>query len=129
MKNKYLDCKTIAAPFGHYSHVVETSAGMRTVHVAGQVGAHPDGSVPNDASEQTKIIFSNIEKVLAEVGMSFSDIVKMNYFVVNEEDLLAIRAVRDTYILAPYPAASLVLVKALGQAEWRLEIECVASAV
>ncbi|NKX16688.1 hypothetical protein HGG75_17870 [Ochrobactrum pseudogrignonense] len=53
----------------------------------------------------------------------------MSYFVVDAEDLPSIRAVRDTAISAPWPAASLVLVKALGRREWKLEVECIAARI
>ena len=36
----------IAAPFGHYDHGVEAVSVSRLLHISGQVGVDPDGSVP-----------------------------------------------------------------------------------
>ncbi|WP_104494151.1 RidA family protein [Paracoccus denitrificans] len=121
------DCKDVAAAFGNYSHGVAIPPSAVTIHLAGQVGVRPDGTIPDDAGEQTRIIFENFRVILESRGFRFSDIVKMNYFVVEADDLPAIRAVRDSLIPAPFPAASLVLVKALGRPEWKLEIECIAA--
>lgn len=123
------DCKDVAAAFGNYAHGVVIPPGATTIHLAGQVGVRPDGSIPNDAGEQTRIIFENFRIILESQGFAFTDIVKMSYFVVEAADLPAIRAVRDTLIPAPYPAASLVLVKALGRPEWKLEVECIAAKI
>lgn len=129
MTIRYFDCDAVAAPFGNYSHAVIVPPGATTVHLAGQVGVRPDGSIPDDPGEQTRIIFENMAKVLEQAGFTFEDIIKMNYFVVDEADLAAIRAVRDSFIQPPYPAASLVLVKALGRSAWRIEIECIAASM
>lgn len=129
MSIRYFDSDKVAPAFGNYSHAVVIPPSATTVHLAGQVGVRPDGSIPDDAGEQTRIIFQNMQAILGELGFAFSDIVKMNYFVVNAEDLPAIRAVRDTLIEGPFPAASLVLVKALGRREWRLEVECTAARI
>ncbi|BCH27936.1 RidA family protein [Mesorhizobium sp. L-8-3] len=129
MSIRYFDSDKVASAFGNYSHAAVVPSGATTVHLAGQVGVRPDGSIPSDAGEQTRVIFQNMQVILDDLGFAFSDIVKMNYFVVDAEDLPAIRAMRDTLIAAPYPAASLVLVKALGRREWRLEVECMAARV
>lgn len=129
MPISYFDSKKIAPSFGRYSHAVKIPPGATTVHLAGQVGVRHDGTIPDGAGEQTQIIFQNINDVLTDLGFVFSDIVKMSYFVVNETDLPSIRAVRDTQLASPFPAASLVLVKALGRPEWRVEIECIAARI
>jgi enamine deaminase RidA (YjgF/YER057c/UK114 family) len=129
MTVRYFNCDAVAAPFGNYSHAVIVPPGASTVHLAGQVGVRADGSIPRDAGEQTRIIFENMSKVLEQARFTFANIIKMNYFVVDEADLMAIRGIRDSFIQPPYPAASLVLVKALGRSEWRVEIECIAAGV
>ncbi|WP_225027248.1 RidA family protein [Xinfangfangia pollutisoli] len=129
MTIRHFNCSDVAAAFGNYSHGVVIPPGATTIQLAGQVGVRPDGSIPEDAGEQTRIIFDNFRALLASQGFGFDDIVKMTYFVVAPEDLPAIRAVRDSVIAAPYPAASLVLVKALGRPEWKLEIDCLAARI
>lgn len=127
MTVRFFDCDTTAAPLGTYSHAVIVPPGAHTVHLAGQVGVRADGSIPPDAGEQTRITFDNMSKVLQQAGFAFTDIIKMTYFVIDEADLPAIRAVRDAILQPPFPAASLMVVKALGRPEWRVEIECIAA--
>ena len=124
---KRIECPAIAAPFGSYSHAVEVPPGARTLHVSGQVGADRNGAVPEDVGAQTALIFENLAHVLAAAGMSLADLVKLTYFVCDAGDLAAIRAVRDRVLPSPYPASSLMVVKALGRPEWKLEIEAFAA--
>lgn len=117
----------IAPPFGPYSHAVAVAPAENVLFVAGQVGVAPDGATPPDAAGQTKLVFDNISRILAAGGMQLQDIVKISFFVCDPGDLPEIRKVRDSLLRPPLPAASLVVVKALGRPEWRLEVECVAA--
>lgn len=123
-----LDVEDIARPAGSYSHAVMVPKDHALLFVAGQVGIAPDGTLPPDAKAQTEVAFENIKRVLAKAGMTVRDIVKISYFVCREQDLADIRDVIKQNLPEPFPAASLVIVKALGRPEWLIEIECVASA-
>lgn len=123
-----LEVAGIARPAGSYSHAVAVEAPQSLLFVAGQVGVAPDGSLADDAPSQTQVAFDNIGRILADGGMTPSDIVKLTYFVVRTEDLGGIREVIRRNLAEPYPAASLVVVKALGRPEWLIEIDCVAAA-
>jgi 2-iminobutanoate/2-iminopropanoate deaminase len=124
---KHLIADDIAPPFGNYSHAVEIPPGARVLSIAGQVGCRPDGSVPEDAGEQTELVFANIERVLAKAGMTLSDLVKLNFFVVSRDDLPLIRTVRNRILTASPPALSLMLVAGLGQESWKLEVDGIAA--
>jgi enamine deaminase RidA (YjgF/YER057c/UK114 family) len=45
---------TIAAPFGPYSHAVEVLQGSRLLYISGEVGALPDGTVPEGSRLRQK---------------------------------------------------------------------------
>lgn len=122
------DVEDIAKPAGSYSHAVTVPRDHALLFVAGQVGIAPDGTTPGEAAAQTEIAFENIRRILLKAGMTVRDIVKISYFVCREQDLASIRAVIKRNLPEPFPAASLVIVKALGRPEWLIEIECVASA-
>lgn len=122
-----LEVNDVAKPAGTYSHAALVSNPQALLFVAGQVGIAPDGSIASDAASQTQVAFDNIKRILAKGGMTPADIVKISYFVCRTEDLAAIREVIKANLAEPYPAASLVVVKALGRPEWLIEIECVAS--
>jgi len=114
-------------PVNGYSHVVIATG--RLVHVSGQVPALPDGTVvdPSDVSAQTRQVFHNLEIALRAAGGTWSDVVKMNYYLTDLADLPAVRAVRDRILdPAALPASSLVRVAGLVHPAFRIEIDAVA---
>lgn len=129
MMLRYIDTPHVPGPFGTYSNAVEIPAGARILHVAGQVGARIDGTIPDDVEEQVQLMFENLRQTLLAAGMDIEDVVHVNYYVRYEEDLPIVRRYRDALFKPPYPAASLLLPRALGRPEWRFEIDCVAAKV
>ncbi|AVO42554.1 RidA family protein [Simplicispira suum] len=126
---KHIETSKVAPPFGSYSQAVEIPLGARVLHVAGQVGATPNGVIPDDVESQARLMFENLGLVLEAAGMTLRDVVHVNYYIRYEEDLSIVRRCRDALFIPPYPAASLSIVKALGRPEWRFEIDCVAAKV
>jgi len=119
---------TVHAPAGKYSHGVEAPAGARFLYVSGQVGAKPDGSTaPSDAA-QCEQAWANVKNVLAGAGMGVDDIVKLNAYVTRADLIPVYRTARDRAVgnAAP-PASTLVVVAALANPAWVVEIECVAA--
>ncbi len=125
---KRLNPATVHPPGGKYSHGVETAAGARMLHVSGQVGARPDGSTaPSDAA-QCEQAWANVMNVLAAAGMGAADIVKLNAYVTRTDLIPVYRAARDKALgNAVPPASTLVVVAALANPAWVVEIECVAA--
>lgn len=117
----------IAPPAGAYSHSVEAPPGARWLHVAGQVGIAPDGSVPQDVGAQTEIVFDNLAACLAEAGMTFDDVVKINTYLLDPGDLAVFGAVRSARMGEARPSSTLVFVSALVRPEWKVEIDMVAA--
>jgi enamine deaminase RidA (YjgF/YER057c/UK114 family) len=115
------------APLG-YSHIVEVRGG-RTVYIAGQLALDPDGKLVGlgDFRGQVKQVFENLKARLDQVGASFRDVVKLNYYLTDASDLQALRETRDSYVNTENPPAStLVVVKQLVREEYLVEIEAVA---
>lgn len=125
---KRLNPATVHPPAGKYSHGVETAAGARMLHVSGQVGARQDGSTaPTDAA-QCEQAWANVMNVLAAAGMGAADIVKLNAYVTRADLIPVYRAARDKALgTALPPASTLVVVAALANPAWVVEIECVAA--
>jgi enamine deaminase RidA (YjgF/YER057c/UK114 family) len=64
---------------------------------------------------------------LPAAGATFSDVVKLNYYVVDASQLAALREVRDRYInTAALPASTLVEVRRLFRGDVLLELEATA---
>ena len=115
------------APAG-YSHIVEVRGG-RTLYIAGQISAGPDGKIvgEGDVRAQIKQVFANLNARLQEAGASFKDVVKLNYYLLDASAVPMVREIRDTYLNqeAP-PASTLVVVKQLARPEYLCEIEAIA---
>ena len=115
------------APAG-YSQVVEVRGG-RTLYISGQVALDASGTLvgPGDFAAQVKQVFANLKARLDEAGASFSDVVKLNFYLVDAGDLQIVRDVRDTYVNREHPPASTaVVVKQLIRPELLVEVDAIA---
>jgi len=126
-QKKYVNPEGLTKPPG-YTHVIIAG---NTVYISGQVAANDKGEVigKGDIRAQAERVFSNLETCLRSAGLTFSDVVKMNTFVVNlkPEDLAVVREVRKKYLPQENPPAStLVGVTALANPDFLLEIEAIA---
>ena len=117
---------TRAAPLGAYSNGISAPASGRWLHIAGQIGVRPDGSVPPDFAAQAEAAWQNLVGVLADAGMSAADLVKVTHFLVDAGDLKDYNAVRSRHLGSARPASTLLIVQALARPEWRIEVEAVA---
>jgi enamine deaminase RidA (YjgF/YER057c/UK114 family) len=118
-------------PPGSYTHVVSVNQG-KLVFVSGQVALNKEGAIvgKGDLRVQATQVFENLKTALAAAGASFSDVIKMNTYVVNckPTDVAAIREIRNKYIAKERPPAStLVGVQALAREDFLIEIEVVAT--
>lgn len=119
---------TICPPFANYSHGVFTGQGA--LFVSGQLGVLPDGTVPEDASEQALACFGNVEQILFGAGLQKRHVVRINAFVTDREHLRPYMEARDSWIseLDSPPASTLVIVSGFARPEFKVEVEITASA-
>jgi len=107
-----------------YTQVVTTSPG-KLIFISGRGGAAADGTFPADFATQAKNTFEDLKKCLALAGASFSDVVKVNYYVTDLSNTGKLRDVRASYLnMKQPPAATLVQVGLGGGA--LVEIEATA---
>ena len=116
----------IAAPVGLYSHGVLAPAGGHWLHVSGQVGMLPDGTLAAGFAEQAAVAWSNLLAVLQAAGMDASHLVKVFTFMTEAGDLAQLGAVRSRFLGAARPASTLLIVKALARPDWLIEVEAIA---
>lgn len=113
-------------PTNGYSHVrIATGA---TAYISGQVPLRSDGSlVEGGAAAQAEQVFQNLQLALDSVGSTFSDVVRLNYYLCDLEDLAALRTVRDRHLVSDsLPASTLLRVSGLVDPRFRVEIDAVA---
>lgn len=124
---RFLAPKSIKPPFARYSHGVEVPAGKRLVLCSGQLGIGPDDAVPEDAGAQAQLCFANIAAILAEAGLSLSDIVRINAYVTDRIHLRPYMDVRDRIFSDPAPASTLMIVSGFARPEFKVEVEAIAA--
>ena len=118
---------TVAAPYGPYSHAVEVPGGSRLLYISGEIGVQPDGVVPEGIEAQAEALWKNLIAILEDAGMGIGDLVKITTFLVNVEDAATAGAARAKYFGDARPGSATVIVKALLQQSWLIEIEAVAA--
>lgn len=124
---RFINPPTLSTPPG-YTHVVEIAHG-RTAFISGQIALDQSGNVvgSNDFRTQAQQVFENLKAALGTVGADFTQVVKLNMYVVDMAQLPILREVRDHYINTEHPPAStLVEVRRLAREEFLLEIEAIA---
>ena len=118
----------LAAPRG-YTHVV-SAVGARTVYVSGQVSLDRAGALVGkaDLRAQAQQVFENIKVALTAAGASFTDVVKLTYYVLDASQVQVVREIRDAFVDASRPPAStLVEVRRLVREEFLIEVDAIAS--
>ena len=125
---KHITPPGIRAPFARYSYGVEIPPGHRILVCSGQLGISAADQVPPTIEEQTHLCFRNIGVVLEAAGFAFSDVVRINAFVVSREHLKGYMTVRDLYIADPPPASTLMIVAGFSRPEFLVEVEVIAAA-
>ncbi len=126
MRRKAITPSTIHRPFGSYNHAILVDGPPRTLHMSGQVGMAADGTVPETVEAQTELVFANIQAILDEAGMERRHIVKLTTYLTDPDFRALYMPVRNGWIAEPWPASTLVTVKALGEPRFLIEIEALA---
>jgi enamine deaminase RidA (YjgF/YER057c/UK114 family) len=93
------------------------------VLVSGTAPVMPDGSCPPDAGAQAERCFEIIGAALREAGASFGDVVRTRMFLTDARDGDAVGRVHGAIFGDTRPAATMVVVAALLDPRWRVEIE------
>jgi 2-iminobutanoate/2-iminopropanoate deaminase len=117
----------IHPPAANYSHATGVPPNARWLYLSGQVGMAPDGTIPDDVGAQAEICFANIAAILREADMAPADLVRLTTYLIDVRDRAAYMAARDRFVGAPPPASTLVVIAALADPRYRIEIEAVAA--
>ena len=99
------------------------------VCVAGTTSTDVEGRVLalGDAAEQTRIALGCIEMALEEAGASLADVVRTRMYITRPEDAADVMRVHGATFTDIRPAATLVVVAALVDADMLVEIEAEAA--
>jgi enamine deaminase RidA (YjgF/YER057c/UK114 family) len=93
------------------------------VWVSGTGPVWPDGSCPDDAGLQVRRCLEIIVTALAEAGATITDVVRTRMFLTSAADAEAVSAIHGEYFGDVRPAATMLVISALLDPRWRVEIE------
>jgi 2-iminobutanoate/2-iminopropanoate deaminase len=112
MEKKIITSPDAPAPIGPYSHGVLAG---NTFYVSGQVpkDARTGEMVQGDIKAETKKVMENIQAILTEAGMDFSNVVKTTIFCVDLGNFGAINEMYGSFFTGNYPARETVQVSKL----------------
>lgn len=109
-----------------YEPVIGFSRAVRVgdrVLVSGTGPVWPDGSCPDDAGAQARRCLEIVATALAEAGAAVDDVVRTRVFLTSAGDADAVGRVHGEVFGEIRPAATMVVVAALLDPRWRVEIE------
>lgn len=108
-----------------YTYVVTSTGPGRMVFISGQGGTDANGKMPPDFATQCENTFAQLTRCLALGGAGWKDVVKINYFLTDINNLTQLRTIRAKYLnMDAPPAASAVQTGLSGG--MLIEIECTA---
>lgn len=123
MEKTIINAKNAPAAVGPYVHAVKAGD---FVFTSGQIGLIPEtGVLAEGIVDQTEQVLKNLGAVLAEAGLSYSDVIKTTVFVDNMGDFGTVNEIYAKYFTGEAPARSCVEVASLPKGAL-IEIEVIA---
>lgn len=114
-----------AAPVSDGAPVSPSVLANGTLYVSGQGSRKPDGSRPQEFSEQVAQALHNVRAILQGAGMDFDNVVWMNIYLTSTTDIAGMDDVYWKEIGSSPPARTVLTVAALPDGD-RIEINCIA---
>jgi enamine deaminase RidA (YjgF/YER057c/UK114 family) len=106
-----------------YEPIIGFSRAVRVGHSVHVAGTGPVGAENEDVAGQTRRIFAIAENALAEAGATFNDVVRTRMYLTRTADWEAVGRVHGEFFGDIRPAATMVVVAALLNPAWRIEME------
>ena len=122
---KIINTPNAPAPIGPYNQAVMTG---NMLFISGQIALVPGtGELANtDITEETHQVMKNLNAILTEAGMDFSQVAKTTIFLSDMSLFGAVNEIYGSYFTSDYPARETVAVKGLPK-NVNVEISMIAS--
>jgi reactive intermediate/imine deaminase len=129
MSERIEQISTVPDPFEAYRISQAIRVG-EIVYTSGQAAIDLEGQLVGvgDFDAQAAQVFSNLKAVLEAADASLDSVVKVTIYLTDMANFPKIVALRERYFSRPWPADTIVEVKALALPELEIEIEAVALA-
>src|SRR6266852_7512211 len=115
---------SVPTPRGPYSPAVRAGD---FIYVSGQGPIDPvtDKLSAGDIKHETRLVLSNIQKILEGCGATMADVVKCSVFLVDGKDFAAMNEVYAQFFGNAKPARTTVEAK-FADPKMKVEIDCIA---
>jgi enamine deaminase RidA (YjgF/YER057c/UK114 family) len=110
-----------------FEPVIGFSRAVRMGAVVHVSGTGPVGADEASVEEQTRRVFQIIEQALLQAGAGLRDVVRTRMYLTSAADWEAVGKVHGELFGDIRPAATMVVVAALLNPSWRIEIEAEAT--
>jgi enamine deaminase RidA (YjgF/YER057c/UK114 family) len=127
MKRTAYQPPNVFVPAGNtYSHGVIVEAG-RTLYVAGQTSRDKQGNVvcKGDAAGQTRQVLENMKNVIEGAGGRMEDVAKTTVYITDIKYREEVGRVRREFFKGDPPANTLLVISALADPAFLVEIEAI----
>jgi len=128
MKLEYINPDSMASGMG-YSHAIAVSGPHKTLYIGGQNAIDTAGNIKGDTlKEQSEQVLENIGKILQSAGGTFKNLVKMNIWLLQGQDLReGFAAFQQKWQQGdPFPLVSVAFVAGLARPGCLVEIDGIA---
>ena len=106
-----------------FEPVIGFSRAVRMGNAVQVSGTGPVGADEAPIEEQTRRVFQIMEQALTKAGATLRDIVRTRMYLTHAEDWEAVGRVHGELFRDIRPAATMVVVAALLNPSWRIQIE------
>jgi len=127
IRKNFINAKDAPKTVGGYSQAVAVSGAQTMLFVSGQIPVEPGGNVPSAFIDQARLAWRNLEAQLKAAAMDLDNLVKVTIFLSDRRYALENRRARQEILGERSPALT-VIITAIFDAAWLLEIEAVAMA-
>jgi 2-iminobutanoate/2-iminopropanoate deaminase len=112
MEKKVIRTDNAPAPIGPYNQAIQYGD---MLFVSGQIAINPATGelVQDDIQAETRMVMQNLEAVLAEAGMDFSNVIKSTIFLMDMGQFAQVNEVYGSYFSTNPPARETVQVAGL----------------
>ena len=110
-----------------FEPLIGFSRAVRMGNVVHVSGTGPVGADEASVEEQTRRVFQIIEQVLLQAGARLRDVIRTRMYLTRAADWEAVGKVHGDLFGDIRPAATMVVVAALLNPSWRIEIEAEAT--
>lgn len=122
---KIIKTKNAPSPIGPYNQAIQTGD---MLFISGQIAINPENEhlLVGDIEVETHQVMKNLEAILTEAGMNFSNVVKTSIFLSDMSHFAQVNEIYHTYFSGDYPARETVAVLGLPK-NVNVEISMIAS--